>query len=219
MNKSSIKISPNRKMMIADKILRAFKNLVRSNKIEGIQVDVDNYSNGREAGHKLRVYGPVKNLHSICFSEYRSSDRIAVYVNERIPDLSSGISDESYRNAEMFNPNEYDKVAKYIYKVIKEHVDKKSAIIDSILKKSEVSNNVKSAFDHELKPRFKIKFDKLFEELENFLYDVNELKIKPETLKYSIMRYCGTNESQNDFAKKLVKYAYDWIERLKKNFL
>jgi hypothetical protein len=41
MNKSSIKISPNRKMIVADKILRAFKNLARSNKIEGVEIDVD----------------------------------------------------------------------------------------------------------------------------------------------------------------------------------
>jgi len=78
------------------------------------------------------------------------------------------------------------------------------------------SNNIQSAFDHELKPRFKIKLEKTFEELENFLLDIHDLKIKPESLNYSIMRYQG-NENAKEFAEKLVDYAYDWIERLKKN--
>jgi hypothetical protein len=94
-----------------------------------------------------------------------------------------------------------------------EALDKENGTKSASLKQA---NNIQSAFDHELKPRFKIKLEKTFEELENFLLDVHDLKIKPESLNYSIMRYCG-NESQKDFAEKLVSHAYDWLENLKKS--
>lgn len=76
------------------------------------------------------------------------------------------------------------------------------------------STNAKNAFEHELKPRLKIKVDKVLNEIEEFLYEVSQLKI-PDNLNYSIMRYRGTKETDQEFADSLVEEGYKWLQSMK----
>ena len=119
-----MKIVTNRKMAEADKVLAAFKKMAVANKIEGIVISVDLYSNGREQGYSLYIQDinkGIKNLYSICFSEYRRSDEIVIYVNEEIPP-NIGITDKAYENAKFVGYRKYKEAAEYIYFAIVEAI-------------------------------------------------------------------------------------------------
>lgn len=61
---------------------------------------VSTYQNGRESGFTITRINKDGKLSSVTFSEYRSSDSIVVYLDNR--DFQ-GVSDESYKNAQFFN--------------------------------------------------------------------------------------------------------------------
>lgn len=78
-------------------------------------VYLGSYQNGREQGHTLTYRGRGRSVW-VAWAEHRSSDSIVVYADKNNP--MQGLSDEAYKNAASFGPDELIKAADHVVSVI-----------------------------------------------------------------------------------------------------
>ena len=76
---------------------------------DDFSVLVDTYQNGREKGYTLITIRDGKTK-QVTFSEARSSDSIAVYLENK---ACQGLDEDSYQNQKSFGAGKYSEVVKF----------------------------------------------------------------------------------------------------------
>lgn len=105
-------------MSVANRVLKIVKRvLTNAAPASKATVYIGPYQNGREHGYKLHGYISAHSIY-IAFSENRNSDEIVVYHGNT--GALAGLSDEMYKNAMYFKPDDEKGAAKYIAKLILE---------------------------------------------------------------------------------------------------
>ena len=115
-------IITERKRELADAVLAYFKWI--NNTDDKIELDIETYSNGREYGYVLkvdRIDGRLlfDNQLWIAFSEFRTSDDIAIYTDKGY--WNGHLTDKSYDEMKSFKYNEAYNAAEYIKNLIEEY--------------------------------------------------------------------------------------------------
>ena len=73
------------------------------------------YQNGREQGFTISIIGINYKTKSITISEYRNSDNIVVYKNNK---AMQGLDEEAYNTSTSFKPNDFSGIIDFCYKYL-----------------------------------------------------------------------------------------------------
>lgn len=104
-------------MTMANDVWKLLQKKLRAPKLKG-SVTLGAYSNGRENGYTLKMYAypPVLTALVVAWSEYRTSDEVVVYVDDR-GEWDGIPSDRVYKEKKLFKT--VDEAAKYIFLLVK----------------------------------------------------------------------------------------------------